>query len=251
MLINLLVNITKLRENLVYRFNRLIIGILIVLILSIAYIFKLDLALFLTLISLIFFEIYKSIIRNKFIIISLLFLFIFQTFIFYFIINNYIFLLIITFVYLFCSILFKKNLNILFILFLISVISIIPFLFSIDRNIIYMIVLISFINDTVAFIIGSYIKGPLISPKISPKKTWSGTTFSFLITTILLIFFDYNLLISVIMAISLFYGDFYFSYIKRNIGLKDFSNLLSSHGGLLDRFDSISFLILIFGILYI
>jgi len=134
---------------------------------------------------------------------------------------------------------------------LINVISLIPFLSSIDRNIIYMIILISFINDTVAFVIGSYVKGPLISPKISPKKTWSGTSVSFLTTTILLIFLDFNLLISSIMAVSLFYGDIYFSYMKRKIGLKDFSNLLSSHGGFLDRFDSISFLIIIFGILNI
>ena len=235
----------------VYSFNRLIVGIFIVSILAIAYILKLDLALYLIFASLIFFEIYKSILNNKYIMVLLFLLFIFQIFIFYFLIINYIFLLMITFVYLLCPILLKKNFNIFFILFLISVISIIPFLFTIDRNIIYMIVLISFINDTVAFIIGSYFKGPLISPKISPKKTWSGTSVSFLTTTILLIFFDYHLFISVIMAISLFYGDIYFSYIKRKIGLKDFSNLLSSHGGLLDRFDSISFLILIFGILYV
>ena len=53
------------------------------------------------------------------------------------------------------------------------------------------------------------------------------------------------------MAISLFYGDIYFSYIKRKLDIKDFSNLLASHGGILDRLDSISFLIIIFGILNI
>jgi phosphatidate cytidylyltransferase len=51
------------------------------------------------------------------------------------------------------------------------------------------------------------------------------------------------------MAISLFYGDIYFSYIKRKLSIKDFSRLLSSHGGILDRFDSITFLIIIFAIL--
>jgi phosphatidate cytidylyltransferase len=51
------------------------------------------------------------------------------------------------------------------------------------------------------------------------------------------------------MAISLFYGDIYFSYIKRKLDIKDFSTLLSTHGGVLDRLDSISFLVIIFGIL--
>ncbi|MDB2636765.1 phosphatidate cytidylyltransferase, partial [Alphaproteobacteria bacterium] len=101
----------------------------------------------------------------------------------------------------------------------------------------------------IAYIVGSYVKGPLISPKISPKKTWSGTSLSFFITTIILIYLDFNLFIAPIMSISLFYGDIYFSYIKRKLSIKDFSRLLSSHGGILDRFDSITFLIIIFALL--
>ena len=112
-----------------------------------------------------------------------------------------------------------------------------------------MIIAISFFNDTIAYIAGSNIKGPLISPKISPKKTWSGTSISFCVSTFTLVMLDYNLIISSIMAISLFYGDIYFSYIKRKLDIKDFSTLLSTHGGVLDRLDSISFLVIIFGIL--
>jgi phosphatidate cytidylyltransferase len=119
----------------------------------------------------------------------------------------------------------------------------------IDRNIIYLIITISFINDTIAYIVGSYVKGPLISPIISPKKTWSGTSISFLITSFLLIYLGYSLLIAPIMAISLFYGDIYFSFIKRKLNIKDFSRILSTHGGLLDRLDSITFLIVIFAFL--
>ena len=119
----------------------------------------------------------------------------------------------------------------------------------IDKNLIYLIIAISFFNDTIAYIVGSNIKGPLISPKISPNKTWSGTLISFVISTFILLILDYSLIISSIMAISLFYGDIYFSYIKRKLHIKDFSNLLASHGGILDRLDSISFLIIIFGIL--
>jgi phosphatidate cytidylyltransferase len=53
------------------------------------------------------------------------------------------------------------------------------------------------------------------------------------------------------MAISLFYGDIYFSFIKRKLGIKDFSRVLSTHGGVLDRIDSITFLVIIFAILNI
>tara|TARA_B100001057_G_C22177500_1_gene691944 strand:- start:72 stop:416 length:345 start_codon:yes stop_codon:yes gene_type:complete len=112
-----------------------------------------------------------------------------------------------------------------------------------------LIIAISFVNDTIAYIAGSNIKGPLISPKISPNKTWSGTSISFFVSTFTLVLLEYSLIVSSIMAISLFYGDIYFSYIKRKLNIKDFSTLLSTHGGVLDRLDSISFLVIIFGIL--
>ena len=98
----------------------------------------------------------------------------------------------------------------------------------IDKNLIYLIIAISFINDTIAYIAGSNIKGPLISPKISPNKTWSGTLISFLISTFTLVILDYSLIISSIMAISLFYGDIYFSYIKRKLHIKIFHFIIFS-----------------------
>ena len=60
----------------------------------------------------------------------------------------------------------------------------------------------------------------------------------------------YGYLFSFICSISFFAGDIYFSYIKRLSNLKDFSNLLKSHGGILDRLDSI-FLIVIFFNIYL
>ena len=42
-----------------------------------------------------------------------------------------------------------------------------------------------------------------------------------------------------------FLGDIFFSYFKRNINIKDFSNLLSGQGGILDRIDSFFFPIII------
>ena len=116
----------------------------------------------------------------------------------------------------------------------------------IDRNIIYIIIFLSFFNDTIAYIVGRTFGGPLIIPSISPKKTWSGTMFSLIASSILLVNLNFNILLSLLMSLSLFIGDIFFSYIKRNIRVKDFSNLLSSHGGILDRLDSMFFLTMIF-----
>ena len=232
-----------------YNLNRLFIGISIILVLSIGYFLNLDFFLFSTVVIFIFYELYKSVIKNKLIIISLFILFFFEYLVSYFLINNFIFLIIITIFFLLFSIYSNKYFNIFFTLFVVNILILIPSLFLIDRNIIYLIIFISFINDTIAYVVGSYLKGPLISPKISPNKTWSGTSVSFLITTFLLIYLGYNLFIAPIMAISLFYGDIYFSFIKRKLGIKDFSGILSTHGGMLDRLDSITFLILFFAFL--
>ena len=118
----------------------------------------------------------------------------------------------------------------------------------IDRNIFYIIILISFFNDTTAYIFGKTIGGPLIIPKISPKKTWSGTFISFILSTLLLYFLNFNFLFSALISIFLFLGDIFFSYIKRILNLDDFSLILKSHGGILDRLDSMFFVTIIFQI---
>ena len=240
----------KLKENLAYNLNRLIIGAIILLVLFSSYFLNLDFLLYPVVAIFIFYELYKSVIKDRLIIISLFVIFIFESLVSYFLISNFIFFAIIAIFFLFFSIYFIKFFNIFFTLFVINIFILIFNLSMIDRNIIYIIVLISFINDTIAYIVGSYVKGPLISPRISPKKTWSGTSISFFITTFLLIYLGYNLSIAPIMAISLFYGDIYFSFIKRKLGIKDFSRILSTHGGILDRLDSITFLVIIFTFLY-
>ena len=84
------------------------------------------------------------------------------------------------------------------------------------------------------------IKGPLIIPSVSPKKTWSGTLISFILSSILITsFFDLYIFKAALISITLFFGDLYFSYIKRSINVKDFSNILKGHGGILDRIDSL------------
>lgn len=120
-------------------------------------------------------------------------------------------------------------------------------------------------NDIGAFIGGViYGKKPL-APRISPHKTWEGAItglltamlLSMLTVAIFLETSNYNplpfyvavskvpiyiayLAASFILSIASQMGDLLFSYLKRNYQVKDFSNLLPGHGGLLDRLDSFS-----------
>lgn len=58
-------------------------------------------------------------------------------------------------------------------------------------------------------------------------------------------------LISLVLTVSAIFGDLFFSYIKRKYEIKDFGNLLKSHGGFLDRFDSFIFTIFIYFLYFV
>jgi len=103
------------------------------------------------------------------------------------------------------------------------------------------------INDTMAYIVGSLIgKTPLTA--ISPKKTWEGTIggilLSVTVVTLYAVFviqssWQHYLAISAISAIAGTFGDLLESKIKRMAGVKDSGSLMPGHGGFLDRFDSL------------
>lgn len=116
------------------------------------------------------------------------------------------------------------------------------------------------LNDVFAYFCGVLFGRHKFIPRISPKKTWEGfiggVVFSALISFafgMLLSYFDhpllrgyldiehwyYILIISLIMPILGTIGDLLFSSIKRAYNIKDFGTILKSHGGILDRFDSI------------
>lgn len=102
------------------------------------------------------------------------------------------------------------------------------------------------INDTMAYIVGSLI-GRTPFSAISPKKTWEGTIGGMLIAigamTGLAYWLHYPVLntaaIAAIAAITGTYGDLLESKLKRMAGVKDSGQIMPGHGGFLDRFDSL------------
>lgn len=119
------------------------------------------------------------------------------------------------------------------------------------------LLLITIITDTFAHITGSLIGKHKLSPSISPNKTveglLGGTIFGTFISTIFYVSaFNYAgnifLLILIVVFLSIIgqLGDLVFSGIKRYYGVKDFSGIMPGHGGILDRLDSILFVLLAF-----
>ena len=220
----------------VFDINRAASGLILIITLFFSYFFKLDLELLFILSCLILYDLYYSKIIKS---IKYLF-FLVVLFIIVILIKNILILKILFIASIILSIIFHKFLKIFFLFSLVLFVMLSYKLIILDSKLFYMIILFSFINDTSAYFFGRWLKGPLITPNISPKKTYSGTLFSFVISSFLLYYFtDYQLIISILMSSSFFFGDIYFSFIKRKFLLKDFSNLLRGHGGILDRIDSI------------
>ncbi len=232
--------------------NRLIIGLLILFIFFFSFFLNLDYFILFFITFFVIYELYKS----KFIIsiydyvIILFFILMFPIFYYRFdlikLLNILLFFSILILI-LFPNFHFKKLFLLIILIFIHNFFSILYF----DRNIFYFIFFISFFNDTIAYIAGRFVKGPLIIPQISPNKTWSGTIISIFLSTLLIYNFDISLLLSFVLSLSLFIGDIFFSYIKRKINIKDFSNLLQNHGGVLDRLDSMFLFIVLINLKFL
>ena len=202
-------------------YKRFVVGTLLLITICSSYYFFLDSFLFFLLISIIIYDLkYSNLLKLNnviiFFIISGVVFFVTQQYgILYLAYINSLF-----FIILFLNIFIKKSffIEIFFLLIALFLLSLVYISLN-DRNLAYLIILISFLNDTVAFIAGKKFKGPLILKKISPKKTWSGTSVSFIFSFILL--YNLNFSIFLILSLSLFFGSI-FLYIKRVIKI-DFS----------------------------
>ena len=121
----------------------------------------------------------------------------------------------------------------------------------------YMVLLpfvLAFASDTGAYFIGIKFGKHKLAPTISPNKTIEGAVGG-VITSIIgaLLFalvldkcfslqvnYDFALVYGTLGSIGSVFGDLAFSAIKRQTGIKDYGNLIPGHGGVLDRFDSMT-----------
>ena len=112
-------------------------------------------------------------------------------------------------------------------------------------------------TDSFALLTGMFIGKNKLAPTISPKKTIEGFVGgalmgTFIATSFYVTVINQNCSLVLVIFITLFLscigqlGDLVFSSIKREYGMKDFSNLIPGHGGILDRFDSLIFVFLAF-----
>ena len=111
--------------------------------------------------------------------------------------------------------------------------------------------LVAIMSDIGGLVFGKIFKGKKLT-KISPNKTISGSIGSFIFSIFLVPFFyksqiDQNilslLLITIIISLISQLGDLFISLLKRKAKVKDTSDLLPGHGGVLDRIDGIIFAI--------
>lgn len=123
------------------------------------------------------------------------------------------------------------------------------------RMLVFLAFVIASSNDVGAYFSGKCFGKNKILPSISPKKTWEGFIGGFLLTTFVLWYIaqyhskivPFGLLCAFGIAFAAIgtLGDFFESWLKRKANIKDSGSLLPGHGGLLDRFDSVLFIIVL------
>lgn len=121
------------------------------------------------------------------------------------------------------------------------------------------------LNDAFAYFVGVFFGKHKMNERISPKKTWEGFFGGIVLTSIFLTgwafiqslasnnehailkgVLDFEhwyhvIILSFLIPLVSVLGDLVFSAIKRHYGIKDFSNIMPGHGGILDRVDSVVF----------
>lgn len=132
--------------------------------------------------------------------------------------------------------------------------SFLPAIDSMDggKYLIWLVFMGSWGADTAAYYAGRFLGKNKLCPEISPKKTIEGSIGGLLGSAVLCgiygvliskyipnISIYHYIIIGLLTGVAGQFGDLVASSIKRYVGIKDYSNLIPGHGGVLDRFDSI------------
>ena len=120
------------------------------------------------------------------------------------------------------------------------------------RELIAIPLILAFLPDSGAYFIGTRYGKRKLAPTVSPKKSVEGAiaggitaVIGMMVYAIVMdvatdkeVSYSLALIYGVIGGVADIFGDLFFSVIKRQIGIKDYGNLIPGHGGVLDRFDS-------------
>ncbi|MCI8610192.1 MAG: phosphatidate cytidylyltransferase [Firmicutes bacterium] len=121
---------------------------------------------------------------------------------------------------------------------------------SVHRILIWLVFLAAFGTDVMAYFTGMALGKHKLCPKLSPKKSIEGAVGGTISSMVFCGLFGYFLVdgmlwqcavIGLSGSIAAQLGDLSASAIKRQMGIKDYGNLIPGHGGILDRFDSVLF----------
>jgi len=146
---------------------------------------------------------------------------------------------------------FYKTLSLFYLSGLVYLILAIEFEYSNLKIYLLYSLLIAILSDIGGLVCGKIFKGKKLT-KISPNKTISGSIGSFIFSLLLIPFFYKNLidqnllsifLITLVISLTSQLGDLFISFLKRKAKVKNTSDLLPGHGGVLDRIDGIIFAI--------
>lgn len=108
-----------------------------------------------------------------------------------------------------------------------------------------LVLLVVWASDIGGYFVGRGIGGPKLWPRVSPKKTWAGAIGGFVLSLGVaggFAAFGYGragplLLLAAVLSTASQLGDLFESAVKRRFGVKDSSQIIPGHGGLLDRLD--------------
>ncbi|ABK60618.1 MULTISPECIES: phosphatidate cytidylyltransferase [Clostridium] len=122
------------------------------------------------------------------------------------------------------------------------------------KYLIWIIFISAWLCDTSAYYVGKYFGKNKLCPRVSPKKTIEGSIGGLIGSTLFcgiygLVINSFGvqvpvyhfIFMGIVCGVFCQFGDLVASSIKRYVDVKDYSNLIPGHGGILDRFDSILF----------